>query len=351
MTKSKTLKARIRERQAETGESYTAARMFVLGERMEVVTPTLTAPTRHEAVVLKVNQSSARVRIVGEEGQITFRSGDVNGIEPVVPGHIVTLVMEKERWAWRGDDYASGRIESPRIDIAKLGLEPLPLEGGDLEDVRAYAEPYTEEDDGAYAKLWKKNTSKPRPSYEFHEIAWGQLPGIDDAEDNPTCMAADFMEMGRSQEARDLLMDALGTDLRVLDAHAHLGNMIFDRSPERALVHYEMGMRIGELSLPKGDIFIIWGRIYNRPFLRCLHGYGLCLWRAGDFAGAKTVFERILSFNPTDNQGARSCWDDVRRRRKWEPSQDEEEQEQKRARQSRRESLASSSALLAGPPK
>jgi hypothetical protein len=40
--------------------------------------------------------------------------------------------------------------------------------------------------------------------------------------------------------------------------------------------------------------------------------YGLCLWRLGDFAGAKAVFERMLSFNPNDNQGVRFCWDDVR---------------------------------------
>ena len=41
-------------------------------------------------------------------------------------------------------------------------------------------------------------------------------------------------------------------------------------------------MRIGELSVPASfDGLIVWGRIYDRPFLRCLHGYGLCLWRLG----------------------------------------------------------------------
>jgi hypothetical protein len=323
MTVQKDVKRLVRERQAKTGESYTTARMHVLGERVELLAPTASTPVRHEAIVLKVNRQSARVRILGEETQVTFRSGDVCGIEPVVPGHVVTLAVEK-RWTWRGDDYATGKMESPHMDVARLGLEPLPLEGGELEDIREYSEPY--EDVEPYGRMWKKLTAKPRPAYEFHEIAWGQLPGIEDVEDNPTCRASEYMEMGMQREARELLMDALGMDLRVIDAHAHLGNMEFERSPSRAVVHYEMGIRIGELSLPRGvDILLPWGRTYNRPFLRCLHGDGLCVWRAGDFAGARRVFERILSFNPNDNQGVRFCWLDVRAGRTWEEMQAREE--------------------------
>lgn len=146
----------------------------------------------------------------------------------------------------------------------------------------------------------------------------GNVPGRR-SEDNPTCDAAELRELGRDVEARALLMEALGRDLRVLDAHAGLGNMVFERSPERALVHYEIGMRIGELSLPPGfDGLLTWGRLYNRPFLRCLHGYGLCLWRRGDLAGAQKTFERILSFNPEDHQGVRFCWQDVQAGRSWE---------------------------------
>jgi hypothetical protein len=39
------------------------------------------------------------------------------------------------------------------------------------------------------------------------------------------------------------------TDLRCLDAHAHLGNLHFDDRPDDAIRHYETGMLIGELSL------------------------------------------------------------------------------------------------------
>jgi len=123
MTAHKELKSLIRERQSKTGESYTAARAHVMRARAELLGLPEGATTsvelqRVEAIVLKVNQQSVRVRIPSEEAQVTFRSSDAS---EVVPGHVVTLVVKK-RWTWRGDAYASGDIENPRIDIAKLGL-------------------------------------------------------------------------------------------------------------------------------------------------------------------------------------------------------------------------------------
>jgi tetratricopeptide (TPR) repeat protein len=280
--------------------------------------PPPTAPVRVDAAVLKVNAQSARVRILGEDGQVTFRSP---GVWDVVPGHVVTLVVEK-RWTWHDDAYASGKIQDPRIDVEKLGLVPLPLDGGDLEDLRSAYEPYRSPD--PYAPLWRKLTAKRRARFEMDPIAWGTLPGID-ADENPTCDAAELAAAGDCDGARELLMEVLCTDLRCIDAHAHLGNLEFERSPERAIVHYEIGMRIGELSLPSGfNGVLVWGRIYNRPFLRCLHGYGLCLWRLAKLPEAQQIFERILSLNPNDNQGIRFCWEDVRHGRSWEEMQERE---------------------------
>lgn len=106
-------------------------------------------------------------------------------------------------------------------------------------------------------------------------IASGAFPGAD-PEDNPTCDAAELVEKGDIEGARELLMDALLHDLRCIDAHAHLGSLAFDQSPKRAMAHYEIGIRIGELSLPRDfHGVLVWGRLYNRPFLRCLHGFGL----------------------------------------------------------------------------
>lgn len=327
MTAHRDLKRIIRERRQKTGESYTAARAHVMRDRAALLglDPDASAkPIRAEAAVLKVNRQSARVRILGEDGQVTFRSGDVWN---VVPGQLVTLVIEK-RWTWRDDRYASGHIENPRLAVERLGLTPLPVEVDGPVDLREGYEPYRGRD--PYAALWRKHTAKPRASLVMDMIAW-DVPAVRhtdepvdpddfylDFEDGLTCQAAERAEAGDREGARELLMRALCIDLRCIDAHAHLGNLVFDHSPERAMLHYEIGIRIGELSLPPGfDGVVLWGPVNNRPFLRCLHGYGLCLWRSGRLAEAEAVFERILALNPHDNQGVRSCWQDVRAGRSW----------------------------------
>jgi tetratricopeptide (TPR) repeat protein len=156
-------------------------------------------------------------------------------------------------------------------------------------------------------------------------IAWGAFPDAD-IEDNPTCEAAELSEAGDVEGARELLMDALLQDLRCIGAHAHLGNLEFDESPRMAMTHYEIGIGIGELSLPSDfDGVLLWGYTYNRPFLRCLHGYALCLWRLGRPDEARMVFERILSLNPNDNQGVRFCSEDLRQGLTWEAANEKDE--------------------------
>jgi tetratricopeptide (TPR) repeat protein len=113
-------------------------------------------------------------------------------------------------------------------------------------------------------------------------------------------------------------MDLCRADLRCLDAHAHLGNIAFDRGPEIAIPHCEVGFRIGELSFGESfDGLLPWGWIDNRPFLRCLNGFGLCLWRLGRFEEAENIFERMLWLNPSDNQGVRFLIDDVQAGLAW----------------------------------
>jgi len=145
---------------------------------------------------------------------------------------------------------------------------------------------------------------------------------LDDPDGDPICRSNDLKDAGDTVSAREVLMDLCEADLRCLDAHAHLGNLAFDLGAEGAIRHYEVGVRIGELSL--GDRFdgvLSWGLIDNRPFLRCLYGYGLCLWRLERFAEAASVFERILWLNPSDNQGARFVIDTVRARQRWTPEE------------------------------
>jgi len=157
----------------------------------------------------------------------------------------------------------------------------------------------------------------PRPMFEMEQVLPGEDP--DDPFNDPIMRSNDLKNAGRPTEAIRMLMELCQADLRCLDAHSHLGNYFFTHLPRDAIRHYEFGLRIGEFSL--GDDFIgvlPWGCIDNRPFLRCMHGYGLCLWRFGRFDEAAHIFEKMLWLNPSDNQGVRFLIDEVKAKTTWE---------------------------------
>lgn len=318
MTAKKDLKTRIHERQQKTGESYTAARAHVLRMRAELFAIPVDTGTRaasigrSDAGVLSVHPEGVRVRILDDRSEWIFHP---RNRPELVPGHVATLAVDK-RWTWAGQTHGSGRLEDLRIDVARLGLEPLPLSGGHLEDLRVGHEPFRGRD--PYTRLWRRLTAAPRGWFEFDPIAWcGPTGRESDEEHDPV---GDAIDLEDPDARRAALMATAARDLRCLDAHAHLGGLEFDRRPRRALLHFEVGVRIGELSLPANfDGVLVWGRIYNRPFLRCLHGYGLCLWRLGRDAEALRVFRRILALNPNDNQGIRALWGDLRAGLPWRP--------------------------------
>ena len=133
----------------------------------------------------------------------------------------------------------------------------------------------------------------PRPSFEMEQV----IPGMNledlDIDTDPILEAAERNDGGDRSGAREILIGFLMDDLRCLDAHAHLANFVFEHNPEDA----------------QRD---------NRPFLRCLHGYGIALWKSGKIDAAAAIFKRLLWLNPTDNQGVRCLLDPARAGMAWE---------------------------------
>ncbi len=263
-----------------------------------------------DLVALAVKERAARCRILGSGREVTLRA---SGIWDVVPGEIVT-VRARRHWSYAGHPYLTGDVESRRLDIGVLGLVPLRLEEQGTWDTEA--ESWGEE--GEPLEEWARPivARGPRPECEMEQVLPGEDPG--DPDNDPIIEASERNAGGDPPGARKILMDLLAADLRCLDAHAHLGSFAFDHRPEEALRHYEAGLRIGELSL--GGAFggvLSWGLVDNRPFLRCLHGYGLCLWRLGRTGEAAGVFERMLWLNPPDNQGVRFLLPAVRAGERW----------------------------------
>ena len=155
-----------------------------------------------------------------------------------------------------------------------------------------------------------------RPAYEMEQV----IPGVDpeDFDSDPIMEAIDLRDGGKLARAKKLLEGLLIKDIRCLDAHAHLGNFAFDKDFRIALDHYRRGAQIGELSLGESfDGVLSWYMIDNRPFLRCLNGLGLCLWRLEQFEEAEALFERLLWMSPSDNLGVRFLLAPVRARKAW----------------------------------
>jgi hypothetical protein len=269
-----------------------------------------------ELVALSVKERAARCRLLGSDRVITVRA---SRLWDVVPGEIV-VVRPRKQWRYAGHPYLSGEIESTRLDVAALGLVPLRLEDMGTWDPQAH---YWGEEDELIEEWAKPIIARgPRPEYEMEQVLPGEDP--EDPFADPITESNDLRDAGNPMEAHKILMELCQSDLRCLDAHAHLGNFVFDHSPKEAIRHYEVGLRIGELSLGDGfDGVLLWGHIDNRPFLRCMHGYGLCLWRLGRLDEAAHVFDRMLWRNPSDNQGVRFLIQGVKSGKAWEEHRDE----------------------------
>ena len=266
-----------------------------------------------ELIVLSVKQKAARCRLCGSAYTITLRA---SRLWDVVPGEIA-VVRPRKQWSYARNPYLSGEIESARLDAQALGLAPLKLGERGMWDP---SEHYWGEE-GEPIEAWAKPIIAwgSRPEFEMEQV----LPGADteDPFSDPIIESNDRKDGGDLEGANKILMDLCQADLRCLDAHAHLGNFVFDHWPKTAIRHYEVGFRIGELSLGKSfDGLLPWGWIDNRPFLRCMNGFGLCLWRLSRFEEAERIFNRMLWLNPSDNQGVRFLIKDVRAGAAWQSS-------------------------------
>jgi len=263
-----------------------------------------------ELIAVAVKENAISCRIPGRDRVVTIRP---SGCWDVAPGEIITVAPRKQ-WRYGGHPYLSGEIKAWRLDIAALGLTPLKIEERGVWEPKDH---YSGEPDEPMEEWAKSIISRgPRPEYEMEQALPGENP--DDPATDPILDAVEQKEAGDYLGAHRMLMALLAADLRCLDAHAHLGMFVFDHSPEKAIRHYEVGVRIGNLSFGEGfNGMLHWGHVNNRPFLRCMHGYGLCLWRLGRYKEAEEVFTRMLWFNPTDNQGVRFLLGQVRERKAW----------------------------------
>lgn len=269
-------------------------------------------PLVAEAAVLKVTQTAVRVRLIGEDEPVTIRALVYDGI---VPGEIATVDIAK-RWRFSRHDYASGRITAVRLDVARLGLVPLPLH-----DQGAWL-PTPIEPDEIFGVSAAVHATLPRtalPECEMEQIIPGEDPDDPDWGTDPAILSSDLANAGDMDEAAEVLARAVALDLRYLDGHAHMGNLLLrygrdDYHVGMALRHYAVGAAIGRSFLPPGfSGYLRAGSVNNRPFHRCLHGLALCQGAAGDHAAAERTLRELLRYDPEDRSGAEQLLDELGR--------------------------------------
>lgn len=275
-----------------------------MGAKREPSEPEIFAAGRSiELLCLKGGFDVIRSRLPPYGITVVVRTG-LSKVRPV-PGEIFTLEVERT-WVFGHTDYAKGLVTGSRLELPRLELKPLGLREWGNWDPEEEAWIFEEPDQPIYEEI---RAAGARSQHEMEQI----LP--EDAvelhwEEDPILEAVELADAGAVGEAEDLLGDLLTADLRCLDAHAHLGNLelgsTWPGALERAGRHYRVGLEIAGLTLGADFRDLLpWGLLDNRPYLRCLHGYGLYLWRNGDLAAAGEVFRHLLWLNPNDNQGAR----------------------------------------------
>jgi tetratricopeptide (TPR) repeat protein len=127
---------------------------------------------------------------------------------------------------------------------------------------------------------------------------------------------------GHDREAVAYYKETLRLDPGHADAWVHVGNVRFEEGYVRqALSLYERG-EAAALERMIGDpgqyVGPFWGDVDSRPYMRALHGQGLCYYRLGRLEEASRAFKRMLELNPNDNQGARFLLRDMEDGLTWE---------------------------------
>jgi len=115
-------------------------------------------------------------------------------------------------------------------------------------------------------------------------------------------------EISDPEDAATEFEQIIEDDPEFIDAHCSLGFLELDFfNNGNAFHNFNQGYEIGNKLIPKDYTGqIIWGMMENRPFLRTMQGMGLSFLFMREWEKATQIFEKILKYNPNDNQGIRA---------------------------------------------
>lgn len=243
-------------------------------------------------------------------------------ITPVGPLPLETsrLIAAYRRWAGAAPLHTANAAATPWV-YPRFGLADIDIDGpleltprGEWDPASEY---WGEPGEPLHPLCQTTIEVGPRPRFEMEQV----IPGADedDRDSDPIIEAADLHHAGQHRAAIRLLEAELAADKRCIDAWGHLGLIAFNtRGPGPAAEFYGRGIAVAEASLPAGFGGVLpWSMIDNRPFLRCLHGLGLCAWRQRHWDDADAIFTARIWLDPAGAFNDLACLDMVQSRKRW----------------------------------
>jgi tetratricopeptide (TPR) repeat protein len=115
-------------------------------------------------------------------------------------------------------------------------------------------------------------------------------------------LGKEFLDRGEPEEALRCYERAIDVDPEYPDAWCGRGKAAYDLGRlERADRDFRRALRLAARTLgdPKGA-HRWWADVRTRPYLRALHGHGLCGFWLGRYEDAAKTFEKLLRLAPTD---------------------------------------------------
>lgn len=140
---------------------------------------------------------------------------------------------------------------------------------------------------------------------------WMEMPRITVEIHDRLDEGIDWMRSGEFRKATAIFSQLIKGLPEHLDAYHHLA-LTLQRAGrgEEASDVWRCAVELALKFFPERFDFdrhqLSWLDIENRPFLRAYHGLGVCLLDEEQIEPALEIFERLLSLNPNDNQGARA---------------------------------------------
>lgn len=230
-------------------------------------------------LVLKLNNMGYRTRDL-ETGKIV----SIQSEKDFTTVELDTITFQTEKaWEFKKNSFISGTILHSEFLPENLLVPPL-----------------------AYSRI-AANT------YEFWDYTgYGfYTPGRD-----PILEA---IEMER-QKGYDALTRLWERYPQCIDALVYIGDMNFDSEElgRSAFNCYQGAIHIAEQEIPLDDKATFpWHSIYNRPYLRALHGLTCWYWKQDSFELAEKTALKLLRLNPRDNQGIRYILKDIQAKEKY----------------------------------